>query len=207
MDEPATRSPRLRGLAAFLPKHFALSVPAGALLVLGLGVVAWALVSAQQARQTVAEQNRTLVATERLLSTLKDLETGERGYALTGVPSYLEPYEQATAALDGAIKDAGTDKQAAERLVGLVEAKRAFATQVIAARRNAGIEAAIALILTGQDKASMDEVRTAVATLQDTAHARIDSTERAQARLGPVLQTIAAAAILAAFAAILCRHR
>ena len=202
MDEPATRGPRLRGLAAFLPKHSTLSVPAVVLLGLGLGVAAWALVSAQHARQGIAEQNRVLVATERLLSTLKDLETGERGYALTGVPSYLEPYDQATAALNSAIQDVGTDKQTAERLVGLVEAKRAFASQVIDARRSSGIEAAIALILTGQDKASMDGVRAAVARLQDIARARIESVDRAQARLGPLLQAVAAAAILAAFAAI-----
>ncbi len=202
MDEPATRGPRLRGLAAFLPRHSTLSVPAVVLLGLGLGVAAWALVSAQHARQGIAEQNRVLVATERLLSTLKDLETGERGYALTGVPSYLEPYDQATAALNSAIQDVGTDKQTAERLVGLVEAKRAFASQVIDARRSSGIEAAIALILTGQDKASMDGVRAAVARLQDIARARIESVDRAQARLGPLLQAVAAAAILAAFAAI-----
>ena len=170
--------------------------------MLGLGLAAWALVSAQHARQIVAEQNHVLAATERLLSTLKDLETGERGYALTGVPSYLEPYEQATAALDGAIKEIGTDKQEAKRLAGLVEAKRAFASQVIDARRSSGMEAATTLILTGQDKASMDGVRAAVATIQDTARARIGSTEQAQARLGPLLQTIAAAAVVAAFAAI-----
>ena len=199
MDEPA-RAPRLRGLAAFLPKHSALSVLAGVLLVMGLGTAAWALVSAGHARQAVAEQNRILVATERLLSTLKDLETGERGHALTGAPAYLEPYEQATAALGGAVKALDTDQQAAERLAGLVEAKRAFAAQVIDARRNSGMEAATALILTGQDKASMDQVRAAVATVQDTARACISSTEQAQ--LGALLQVAAAAATLAAFAAI-----
>ncbi len=200
MDEPATRGSRLHGLAALLPKHSALSIPAGVLLILGLGLAAWALVSAQHARQTVAEQNHVLVASERLLSILKDLETGERGYVLTGVPSYLEPYEQATAALDGAIRDVGTVKQEVERLARLVEAKRAFANQVVDARRNSGMQAATALILTGQDKASMDRVRAAVATLQDTARGRITSTE--QARLGAWLQIAAAAAILAAFAAI-----
>ncbi len=202
MDEPDTRGPRLCGLVASLPKHSALNVLAGVLLILGLGAASWALVSAQRVRVVVNEQNHILVGAEKLLSTLKDLETGERGYALTGVPSYLEPYEQAVAALDGAIRNVGADKQAAERLVGLVEAKKAFATQVIDARRNSGMQAAIALILTGEDKASMDAVRTAAATLQDTARARISSAEQAQARLGPLLQIVAAAAIVAAFAAV-----
>ncbi len=200
MDEPATRSSRWRGLAAALPTHSALNVLAGLLLALGLGTAAWALISAGHARLVVAEQNRVLMATERLLSILKDLETGERGYVLTGVPSYLEPYEQATAALDGAIKEVGTDKQAAERLAGLVETKRAFASRVIDARRDSGMGAATALILTGQDKSSMDQVRAAVTTIQDTARARINGIE--QARFGALLQVVATAAILAAFAAI-----
>ena len=202
MDEPATRGPRLRGLVASLPTHSALNVLAGVLLILGLGTATWALISAQHVRLVVAEQNRTLVGAEKLLSTLKDLETGERGYALTGVPSYLESHERAVAALDGAIRNVGTDKQASERLVDLVEAKKAFANQVIDARRSSGVEAATTLILTGQDKALMDAVRASVATLQDNARARIDSAEQSQARLGPLLQIAAIAAILAAFAAI-----
>ena len=209
MDQSATRHDHPRGLAGFLPKRSALNLLAGVLLALGIGMAIWALMSAQHARSAVAEQNRLLAASERLLSILKDLETGERGYALTGVPSYLEPYEQATAALDGVIGEVGTDEQTARRLAGLVEAKRAFARQVIAARQGSGMEAATALVLTGQDKASMDGVRSAVATLQDTAHARIDRIDRAQGQVGPLLGTIAAVAILAAFAAIalLALHR
>jgi len=202
MNEPATRDDHSRGLAAFLPKHSALNVLAGALLAIGLGLAAWCLIAAQHARTVIAEQNRILVSAERLLSTLKDLETGERGYALTGVQSYLEPYEQANAALPGAIKDIGSHGQQGERLVALVAVKQAFAQQVIAAREGSGIDAATALILTGQDKASMDQVRSAVATLQDAARAEIASTDRGQRQLGPLLEITAAAAILAAFAAI-----
>jgi CHASE3 domain sensor protein len=36
---------------------------------------------------------------ETLLSTLKDAETGQRGFLLTGVESYLKPYEKAKAEL------------------------------------------------------------------------------------------------------------
>ncbi|MDT7578733.1 MAG: hypothetical protein QOH17_5066, partial [Pseudonocardiales bacterium] len=105
MDQSATHDDASRGIAAFLPKRSVLSAVAGALLAVGLGAAVWYLVSAQHARVAVAEQNRILVAGERLLSILKDLETGERGYALTGEASYLEPYEQANAALDGAVRE------------------------------------------------------------------------------------------------------
>jgi CHASE3 domain sensor protein len=41
------------------------------------------------------------LATETLLSTLKDAETGERGYLLTDDRDYLQPYDAARARLDG----------------------------------------------------------------------------------------------------------
>lgn len=33
---------------------------------------------------------------DELLSTLKDAETGQRGYLITGLPDYLEPYNDAS---------------------------------------------------------------------------------------------------------------
>lgn len=38
--------------------------------------------------------------TEELLSQLKDAETGQRGYLLTGKESYLEPYHRANSTIE-----------------------------------------------------------------------------------------------------------
>ena len=179
-----------------------LNVAAGALLLIGLGLAAWSLIDAQRDRDFIANQNHVLVAAERLLSTLKDLETGERGFALTGTPSYLDPYDRAEADLDeqtAAVTAAGAEAQG---LAELVTVKRTFASQVIGARRTEGLDAAIALIRTGVDKASMDNVRTAVARLEATAHGRIDANDRAQSMKTPLLAALAALAVLAAFAAL-----
>jgi len=179
-----------------------LNVAAGILLVAGLVLAAWSLIGAQRGRAFIAEQNRVLVAAEHLLSTLKDLETGERGFVLTGTPSYLEPYDAAEAALDEeatAVSEAGPGAQA---LAALVTAKRTFASQVVGARRNQGLDAAIALIRTGADKASMDRVRAAVATLQVTARDRIAASDREQAMQTPLLAALAALAVLAAFGSL-----
>jgi signal transduction histidine kinase len=43
----------------------------------------------------VGTARQTIIATESVLSTLKDAETGERGYLLTNDPAFLEPYEDA----------------------------------------------------------------------------------------------------------------
>ncbi|HEU4438068.1 MAG TPA: CHASE3 domain-containing protein [Methylomirabilota bacterium] len=51
--------------------------------------------------QWVSHTQEVLAKLEQVLSTLKDAETGQRGYLLTGDPQYLEPHEQALARMPG----------------------------------------------------------------------------------------------------------
>src|SRR5437868_368873 len=48
----------------------------------------------------VARARDTIFAADRLLTTLRDAETGERGFLITGLEPYLQPYEQAVANVD-----------------------------------------------------------------------------------------------------------
>ena len=176
-----------------------LGLLAGVLLAAGVAATAWALLTAQAARTDIAGQNGTLVAAERLLSSLKDLETGERGYALIGEESYLEPYEAALATLDKEVADLVQGERGAE-LARQVQVKRDFARQVIEARRAGGLDAAVALVRTGVDKASMDGIRRTVAGVRDAARAAITRRDQDQAGLGLFRQALAVAATLGAFA-------
>lgn len=47
--------------------------------------------------RTVAHSREVEAALEKLFSTVKDAETGQRGYILTANPAYLRPYEDAVA--------------------------------------------------------------------------------------------------------------
>src|SRR6202012_4546564 len=61
------------------------------------------VISAQSANEMV---NRTLQIESKLLvmlSTVRDAESGQRGYLLTGDPQYLETYRNATHAIGPAI--------------------------------------------------------------------------------------------------------
>ena len=201
MDATPTNDRRPHGLAASMSSGGGLGLLAGVLLAVGVAATAWALLTAQAARTDIAAQNRTLVAAERLLSTLKDLETGERGYALTGEGSYLEPYDGALASLDREVASL-LEGGRGDELGRLVQAKRDFARQVIEARRAGGLDAAVALVRIGVDKASMDGVRRTVAGLQDAARARIAGRDRDQSGLGLLRQGTAVIATLGAFAAM-----
>ena len=51
--------------------------------------------------QWVSHTHEVLTQLEQVMSTLKDAETGQRGYLLTGERPYLEPYDQALPRLRG----------------------------------------------------------------------------------------------------------
>src|SRR5687768_5809916 len=57
-----------------------------------------------QIGQRIKDTNQTLLALEQTLSLVKDVETGGRGYVLTGERAYLEPYLNASRQLDSNLK-------------------------------------------------------------------------------------------------------
>ncbi len=60
------------------------TLAAAALFLLGVALAGIQLVAERRTRSVLAEQNNRISGAERLLSALKDVETGERGFVLTG---------------------------------------------------------------------------------------------------------------------------
>ena len=98
-----------------------------------------------------AEQTRHILeTTQRVLSAVKDAETGQRGYLLTGDDSYLEPYNTARATLTSMVGDlsvAAADKpEQASRVTQITFLSReefAELAETIRIARAAGREAAV----------------------------------------------------------------
>src|SRR5882757_9581440 len=90
----------IRELRAAMNRAFDKGLVIGAGLVIALLIVDAAL-SYKNTRelnkhaQLVTHTNEVLVALEEVVSTTKDAETGQRGYIITGEPSYLAPYNTA----------------------------------------------------------------------------------------------------------------
>ncbi len=53
----------------------------------------------RQASMETAHTRRVLDTTEALIGALKDAETGQRGFLITGEKRYLDPYENAVAVI------------------------------------------------------------------------------------------------------------
>src|SRR6267143_625608 len=123
------------------------------------------------ARKHSHEVLRTL---DETVARLVDAETGQRGYLLTGDEAYLEPYREAIKNLDqvtGQLK-ALTSGQPDQRkriqtLEPLIEKKLAILQRTIDLRRKEGFEAANKLVLEGQGKEWMDQIRFVLAEMID----------------------------------------
>ena len=115
----------------------------------------------------------TQFASDTVLSTLKDAETGQRGYLLTGNPRYLAPYETARARLDtdfdnllaAPLMDAGLTGHIAV-IRNLSADKLAELGRTIALERGGDHLAALALVRTDQGELLMDEIRAEMSRLQ-----------------------------------------
>ncbi|GAA0954187.1 methyl-accepting chemotaxis protein [Virgisporangium aurantiacum] len=123
---------------------------------------------------SVSHTYQVLSALDVITSTLKDAETGQRGYLITGEDRYLEPYTAALAAIEGriqAVADLTADNPAQQERIAtlrpLVTAKFTELKQTIDLRRTQGFQAAQAVVLTDQGKAVMDQIRAVLTELAD----------------------------------------
>jgi PAS domain S-box-containing protein len=115
-------------------------------------------------------------ASEALLSTLKDAETGQRGYLLTGDILYLGPYEVARGRLDGDLAvlvhaplASPQRAQRIHRIDTLTEAKLSELGRTIAFLQAGKKDAALDVVRSNQGKQIMDTIRAEVDGLNASA--------------------------------------
>src|SRR6266446_9149929 len=117
-------------------------------------------------------RRHVITQSEELLSTLKDAETGQRGFIITGDEKYLEPYNVALVRLPeelASLKAVNKVTIPAEDLVRieqLAQKKLSELQTTIQLRRTGGFDAVAAMVRTGMGKESMDNLRTAIGRLQ-----------------------------------------
>jgi hypothetical protein len=153
-------------------KPHILSLGAMIVIVAAIGLLSYRNWNTDDDLVQAAEHTRTIIAqTADLLSLLKDAETGQRGYLLTGDQQYLAPYQ---AALPGIAEQLGRltrhaaetgSPQTAALLSQLIAQKLAELADTIDIRRRSGLDAALAVVRTNLGKATMDQIRAAAGDL------------------------------------------
>jgi len=122
------------------------------------------------AAERSAQEQRTLL--QVVLSAHQDIETGARGYVITGNPAFLEPYHEGLARLREirpqiAQRDSGDTRGRALRQQLLLDSlEKVQNAQVLVALRHSGDKsAAEARVNAGTGKRAMDRIRAQVAAL------------------------------------------
>jgi methyl-accepting chemotaxis protein len=128
--------------------------------------------------QSMAHAHAVLRSLESVLSVIKDGETGQRGYLLTGDEKYLEPYLSARTAIDkefntlrGLVKDIEQKRrlEALEPLITGRDGRFAMLEETIEARKDParGANAALEIVRTDKGRQVMDDIRKRVREMQD----------------------------------------
>lgn len=132
----------------------------------------------------VALTNEIRFRDSDLLSTVKDVETASRGFALTGQDSYLEPYTSAVArmavtitALRRLTVEQPRAQQQLDTITPLIAARMDVAREVIKARRLRGERAAFDIVRLGRGRVLMDSIRGHLAALDATEERLVVETQ------------------------------
>lgn len=140
------------------------------------------LQSRAQAASLVSRTFELVGQLQGLLSSVKDAETGQRGYLLTGSEQYLEPFNTAKASLPGQLAKVREllssnplQQQRIDSVEHLIADLLAELGQTVDTRRAGNPEAARALVRSDRGKTSMDSIRAVLADIEREERATLNA--------------------------------
>ena len=184
-------------------------VAAVVLVALGSAVL---LGSFRQLSDAAALRRRSLVAlssADDLLSAMKDAETGQRGFLLTGNEVFLEPYlavRDSIAFRLATLRRLSADSASridVDALAPLLEARLAELAHLIELRRTDDVAGVNALVRGGEGRRLMDSIRVVMRTVRGTEAALLARRDaELDANLRRLLLLIVATSVLALLCAV-----
>lgn len=131
-----------------------------------LSVIVWVRLNSSVSKRM--EVRTVAIEWEKLVSMLKDAETGQRGFLITGDDKHLQPFHAAAGALPAQfqklteLEALQEDQYGENELLSfqqLTDRRMEELRDTILVRRREGAEAAATLVKQGAGKAIMDEIR------------------------------------------------
>ena len=144
-------------------------------LLLILGVVLYqTTLKFREAERREEQIDTELDKLDEISSALKDAESGERGYLITGDEQYLEPYDEAIQTIDrdlsdlrGLTADNPNLHRKIDILAPLIATKLAAMAHMQDVRKNQGFEPAAQLVLMNQGQQIMDDILQSIGEVGD----------------------------------------
>ncbi len=181
-------------------------LPFWVLLVAAFLLLSSTLDARVQATERAAQTRARLVSVTRIMQHVVDLETGLRGYVITGEPRFLEPYNAAQVALpqELAVLERAEHAETPGRIRALIGRWQSeVAAPELLARRDSAAAAA-ALVKTGRGKKILDSIRAEVGAYTTEQTQNLQSLEAvASAQLRRLRLTLVGVGSVALFASVL----
>jgi PAS domain S-box-containing protein len=137
-----------------------------ALLAINVAITSRNIQKLETYNRQIAQDYEIIGNLKNLVSLAKDAETGQRGFIITGRASYLEPYDRAVENIKEALETVDRltteDAQQQARIPDLqdrIDKKLDELEKTIVLRQSVGFEAAQQVVLSGQGKREMDELK------------------------------------------------
>ncbi|MDP1634362.1 MAG: CHASE3 domain-containing protein, partial [Gallionellaceae bacterium] len=179
------------------------------LVVLGVSISFWTFRQIEQAAEVRKHTRIVINSADDLLSALRDAETGQRGYALTGNEAYLEPYLAVRDSIKADLEKMRqiTGISAAHKhldsLTPLVDAKLKEMAYVIELRRNHDMTGVLAKVNDGEGKRLMDSIRAEITSFDRIEEDLLAQREKEfQSQLRQLFILIASASLLVVLLAL-----
>jgi len=136
----------------------------------------------------VEHTHEVLEQLKDIIATMKDIETGTRGYVITGKGTFLEPYYSAIKIIEQNVSTLRTlttdnpDQQSRLNAIRLkITENITHSDEVVNLRKNKGFAAAARLTRSGKGKQVMDDIRRLVAEMENEENILlIQRTEKAK---------------------------
>jgi CheY-like chemotaxis protein/signal transduction histidine kinase/CHASE3 domain sensor protein len=121
----------------------------------------------------VTRTHEAILSLQEVLSTIKDAETGQRGYVITGDDKYLAPYNNALTHIDEvfdrvdrATQDIGDIQSKISLIRKHTDAKLVELKETVELRRTKGFQPAYEMVITDRGKNEMDSIRSLISDLE-----------------------------------------
>jgi len=165
-------------------------VTAAVVVLFSVAAIYWIGRAAINASAALLSYHRVISQIHEVLSTLKDAETGQRGYLLTGRENYLDPYNRAVERIRPQLRNLrnqarrnGFSEQDVAHLIQLIDAKLGELQSSVELRRTQGFAAALVAVQSDLGKNSMDAIRAQTAQMVSAEESALSEASRRVARL------------------------
>ena len=139
----------------------------GMLLVIA-GVAVWTLRQVAESDFWVDHTREVISTNQQLLSDIRDAQSAERGYIITGDEEYLAPYRSASADIPQRAEkllqltaDNPGQQNRIRSLQGLIAERVTILNDALRQRRESGFDAARAVVLAGRGRTAMKQIQDA----------------------------------------------